>query len=136
MNYIDIKQAEQEKITELSHEVGLFWAFSDKQFEESKTPKKRGSKYASIGGGGYLPNYNVSVFTKGMDNIRDWKRAEVKKNKAEQERVILYELNNHECFYTGDIIDAMPVLKDLGFSQKQVYKVYNARRAEAQEVMA
>lgn len=119
-----------EKLGELSHQVGLFWAFSNEQFKEGaeSSPLKEGEKYVSIGAGGYMPKGNVDRWITGMRDIEAWKKAEVKKNKSEQEATILYELNNYECFYTGDIEDALPVLKDLGFTEKQVKTVYHKNR--------
>lgn len=124
MDYQDIKKLEQEKITELSKKTGLFWAFNEKQFEESKTPLKKGDKYVSINQGGYLPKSNIDEFFTGLENIEKWKKTEVKKNKAESEKTILYELNNYESFYSADITDAWQVLKNLGFTRNQVMAVY------------
>jgi len=40
---------------------------------------------------------------------------------------VLYELNNHECFYTGDIDDAMDVLGE-DYSREYVREVYFKHR--------
>jgi len=98
----ELKEERQEKNSELFNKVGLFWAFSNEQFEEGKTPLKEGDKYVSIGMGGYLPKSNVEAFTSGLEEIKKWYNEEIKKNKAEKAEII-YELNNHECFYTHDI---------------------------------
>jgi len=126
MTYQEIKHEEGERVGELSTRVGLFWAFSNEQFEKNKTPLQEGDKYVSIGAGGFVPRSQVDTFIQGMKDIETWKKEEVKKNKAEQERTILYELNNYECFYTGDIEPALEVLKPLGFTRKQVQTVYRA----------
>jgi len=124
MKYAQVREQEQEKYSQLNKECGLFWAFSNKQFDESKTPLKEGDKYIRIGMGGFLPKSNLDKWLKGMKDIERWtKRA--KKNATE---VILYELNNYECFYTGDITDAMPRLKELGYTLEEVKKVYHANR--------
>jgi hypothetical protein len=124
MKYTKIREEEQRKVSELNHSVGLFWAFSNKQFEESKTPLKEGEKYVSIGMGGYLPKGNVDKWLEGMKAIEKW----VKEAKKDAKEVILYELNNYECFYTGDITDAMPRLEELGYTREEVKKVYHANR--------
>lgn len=128
MTYAEFKKLEQAKYDELMEKCHVFWAFSNEQFAEGKkkNPVAEGEKYTSIGAGGYLPSKNVDTFIKGMQEIEAWKKAEVKKNKAEQEKTILYELNNYECFYTGDIEPALEVLKPLGFTRKQVQQVYKA----------
>ena len=128
MNYQDIKNEAEKKYTVLSDKVGLFWAFSNEQFAEgkAKNPIAKGEKYTSIGAGGYLPSKNVQAFIDGQKAIEKWRKAAVKSAKAD--KVILYELNNYEAFYTGGIDDAMEVLADLGYSREQVREVYNNNR--------
>ncbi len=130
MKYTDIKKECERKYTELSDKVGLFWAFSNEQFAEgkAKNPVAEGEKYTSIGAGGYLPSKNVQEFIDGQKEIEAWRKAEVKKDRAEATKTILYELNNYECFYTGEIEPALEVLLPLGFSRKQVVKVYHDNR--------
>jgi hypothetical protein len=132
MKYTDIKQQAQDKQTELHDRLGLFWAFSNEQFHKNKTPLKEGEKYVSIGMGGFLPKNNLDELLQGWEAIEAWKKAEVKKNKAEKEKTILYELNNYESFYSGDITDALEVLKPLGFTRKEVLQVYKANYAKAE----
>ncbi len=126
MKYATIKQEEQKRLEKLSDEVGLFWAFSNEQFDEGKkkNPVEKGEKYTSIGAGGYLPSKNVQKWIDGMKAVEKWTK-EAKKDATE---VILYELNNYECFYTGDIEDALPRLHDLGYTTEEVKKVYHANR--------
>jgi hypothetical protein len=126
MNYTEIRAEAEERIGKLSHECGLFWAFSNKQFDENKTPLKGGEKYVSIGAGGYMPKGNINRWLQGMKDFDKWKKSAVKTAKAEQ--VILYELNNYECFYTGEISDALEVLEPLGYTVEQVKTVYRAHR--------
>ena len=96
MKYTEIKHEEGEKLGELCHQVGLFWAFSNEQFKEGakSSPLDEGDKYVSIGAGGYLPKSKVDAWINGMKEIEAWKKSEVKKNKAEE--AILYELSNYE----------------------------------------
>ena len=54
-----IKKERQNKLSAAMEEVGMFFAFSDTQFEESKTPLIEGDKYLSIGSGTYLPKSNL-----------------------------------------------------------------------------
>lgn len=126
MKYAILKQQEQSKYDALMNECGVFWAFSNEQFAEGKkkNPVAKGEKYASIGAGGFLPSKNVTKFVKGMQEIEKW----AKKAKKDATEVILYELNNYECFYTGDITDAMPRLEELGYTREEVKKVYHANR--------
>ena len=63
-NYPEIRQVAEVKRTELYTNCGLFFAFSNEQFTENKTPLKEGEKYVSIGAGGYLPNFFFSIWQK------------------------------------------------------------------------
>jgi len=118
----ELKKERQSKNTELFNKVGLFFAFSDKQFEEGKTTLKEGDKYVSIGGGGYLPKSNVDELLNGLEAIKSWYNSEVKKNKAE-EKEIAYELNNHECFYTNDLSDVYQIFEGT-YTKEQINKVF------------
>jgi len=121
MKYSEIREQAQEKRTELFKAVGLFFAFSTEQFNESKTPLREGEKYVSIGAGGYLPKDNVDKFIEGMSSIRKWENSEIKKQKDAKIEHIKYELSNHECYYTHDITNALAVLP---YPKKDVLKVF------------
>jgi hypothetical protein len=123
MKYTDIKQEVENRYSELFKDCGVFWAFSREQFEEGKTPLQEGEKYVSIGAGGYMPKHNHEKLSEGMKEIDAWQKEAMKSAKAEE--AILYELNNHEAFYTGTIEDAMAVLGDLGYTEDQVKAVYH-----------
>jgi hypothetical protein len=122
MKYNEVKRQEQKKYDELLEQCGVFWAFSKEQFLKNKTPLKEGEKYASIGAGGFMPKSNFDKFIDGTKSIEKWCKVAVK----DCTDAILYELNNYECFYTGDITDAMPRLKELGYTLAEVKKVYKA----------
>ena len=123
----DIKKEREEKQTQLFKECGLFWAFSNQQFAENKTPLKEGEKYVSIGAGGYLPKGNVDTFLNGMKEQDKWYAAEVKANKGARRANIVYELANHESYYTGDISAALSALGE-EYTRKEVMKVYLEER--------
>ena len=118
----ELNQERQNKNSELFKNVGLFFAFSNEQFEKNKTPLKEGEKYVAIGAGGYLPKGNVEAFTKGLKEIEKWYKGEIKKNKAE-EAEIAYELHNHECFYTNDITVVCELFEGT-YTKEQILKVY------------
>jgi hypothetical protein len=127
MKYIEIKEEYQKKLGELSEQVGLFWAFSREQFVEGKTKNPTNGKYTSIGMGGYLPSEKVEEYLKGLKTLNKWYNEARKQSKKSE--AILYELNNYECFYTGDITDAYEVLKDL-YTRKEVEEVYRNYKAK------
>jgi hypothetical protein len=131
INVSDIKKEKQKMVSELFEKCGVFFAFSDKQFEENKTPLKEGEKYVSIGGGGYLPKGKVKKLEEGMEAIERFGKQTVKKKnlvKAE----ILDELQNHECFYTGDISDVVDLFEGT-YTKQQIRDVYNKHREANQE---
>lgn len=123
MKYPEILKQEEAKHTELFKATGLFWAFSNEQFEKNKTPLQEGDKYVSIGAGGYLPKSNCAAFAKGMKDITKWKKEAIKAHKLKDAQ-ILYDLQNYECFYTCDI---SPVVEQ-GMNEADVRRVYNANK--------
>lgn len=136
MTYAQLKQERQAKYDELFRKVGLFWAFSNEQFDEGKKkhPVAEGCKYMSIGSGGYFPGQNRQIWIDGMDALNAWEKQankEIKESRAETEKAILYELNNHECFYTGDIDDVVDLFKGV-YTIQQIRKVYRKHLATAE----
>lgn len=127
MNLQQIKKEREAKQTALFKECGLFWAFSDEQFAKNKTPLQEGEKYVSIGAGGYLPKSKVDAFTAGMKEISKWYKKEVADNKDLRRKEIIYELGNHEAWYTHDIEDTMLALGS-DYTDKEVWKVFNEER--------
>lgn len=123
--YQSIRDHAQKKYQELSDKCHLFWAFSQEQFNEGKAkhPLQPGEKYVAIGAGGYMPKRFLDTWIEGTKVIDRWRKSEIKRAKAEE--VILYELNNYEAFYTGDIDDAMEVLAD-HYTRDEVMAVYKA----------
>lgn len=130
MTYQEIKEQKQRDYNNLFDTCGVFWAFSDKQFQEGKekNPIAEGEKYLSIGAGGYLPKNNFPALEKGMKQIEKTFKAQIKENKM-RERHILYELNNHECFYTGDITPAVEALGE-EYTTEEVQVVQKKYKAQ------
>lgn len=118
-----IKKEQEDKMSELFKQCGVFFAFSNEQFTENKTPLAEGEKYVSIGAGGYLPKRQILNFHNGMDDINAWYKAEIKANKA-RKAYIEYELANHEAYYTGDVSDTLRALGN-DYTREEVREVYN-----------
>ncbi len=128
MTYAELKTERQKRYDELMEKVGIFWAFSNEQFEEGrkKYPLKKGFKYQSIGAGGYFAGQFKEEFVGGMTKLNDWEkqaRAEVRDTKSEIEKQILHELRNYECFYNGEIDDVVDLFEGV-YSKEQIAKVY------------
>jgi len=128
-----IKAEEQEKLSVLLKECHVFFAFSTEQFNENKTEKQPDEKYVHCGAGMYMPRSFVASFESGFSDLNKWYKSEVKKSKL-WEKEIAYELNNHECYYTGDISPVVEMFAGT-YTKKQILDVYRknyAREMEAQ----
>ena len=127
MEYEKIKEEYQKRFSKITDNVGLFWAFNREQLAEGMK-KNPSEKYVNIGMGGFMPKVNVDQFMEKTKALDAWFKEE--KKKIKKEKMILYELNNYECFYTGDIQDAYEVLADTcSFDEVNVvYKKYKAAK--------
>lgn len=115
--------------TALFEELGVFFAFSNSQFDEGVAKyghlKPEGTKWASMGMGMYLPKINAEEFMERHSTIvKDAMLLDVKENG--KDGVINRELNNYECYYTGDPTEAINILKDYGFTRQEVMEQFKA----------
>lgn len=124
MNYIQLRKEREQKYNDLFRECQVFWAFSNQQFNEGleKHNLKKEDLVTYIGGG-FLPKSNVTKLEEGMDTIDKWEEDTIKEFSL-VEAHIKYELSNHECWYTGDISDAVNVLPYPEEKVLEVYKKY------------
>ncbi|HBB9944267.1 hypothetical protein JHS95_23485 [Vibrio parahaemolyticus] len=111
----------QQPQTALFDELGAFFAFSNKQFDEAK---KEGIEYVSLGMGMIVPKNNAKKLVERLEEIQ---KEGIKQDIAEngKEAIIRRELFNHECFYTGDICDCVEKLDEYGYSYDDIYQVYS-----------
>lgn len=123
----DIKKEQEDKISQLFKDCSVFFAFSNEQFEQNKTPLQEGEKYVSAGAGGYMPKGQVDNYLNGMDAINKWYKAEIKATKGARRANIAYELGNHEAYYTGDVSSTLDALGS-DYTRAEVAKVYNEER--------
>ena len=126
-----LKEEYRQKTNELLRKHEVFWAFNEEQLREgiNKYNISKDNKMVNIGMGGYMPSKYLSSYLKETEELYNWYKSQLKelrKSRAELEKVILYELNNYECFYTGDIDDACEALPTV--SRKEVLKVYKKHR--------
>lgn len=131
MNNLQTIKAEKEsKISELIEKCSMFFAFSNEQFNQNKTPLQEGEKYVSIGMGSYLPKGQVDNYINGVKEINKWFKDTIKSNKVRREH-ILYELCNHEAFYTNDIGDTLETLGEY-YTEAEVMEVFRSERKKQQ----
>jgi hypothetical protein len=131
VSYQELKNLQEEKMSALIKECRVFFAFSEKQFEESKTPLQEGEEYKSLRSGGYIPANSVPAWIEGLKRNNQWFDEQLKENNLEEEE-ILYELYNHECFYTGDP-EAVFDMFEGRYTQDQIWVVYYKHRAAANQ---
>ena len=118
----ELRAERESRVSELFKRVGLFFAFSNKQFEENKTPLREGDKYVATSYGGYLPKGNVEEYRAGMREIDEWYDGEIDAANLGDEE-IRYELNNHECYYTGDPTDVVEMFEGR-YEKERILKIF------------
>ena len=122
MKYQELKTELQNKRNELLTASRFFCAFTQEQFEKNKTPLKEGEKYVDIGGGCFMPKFSYETFKVDNSLLDETFFSQIKKFKLEEDE-ILYELQNHECFYTGDIDDVIEMFEDR-YTRQMIVSVY------------
>ena len=76
-----------------------------------------------------MPKSNVDAFTSGMKAIDDNFKEAMKDEKARKDHII-YELNNHEAYYTRDITSTLEALGE-DFTREEVLQAFDGRRKES-----
>lgn len=122
------KKKQEEGVNLLVKECGVFFAFSNQQFDENKTPLQEGEKYVDIGAGGFIPKSKLGNWLDGLSLIEKVFIDDIEKNNL-RESYILYELNNHEAFYTGSIESTFESLVG-EYTKDEVVSVYKKYKAE------
>ncbi|MCG9647974.1 hypothetical protein L1D24_05240 [Vibrio brasiliensis] len=107
--------------TDLFDELGAFFTFSDKQFDEAK---KEGINYVSLGMGLIVPSQHAKNLVERLAIIQEQGIAQDIAENG-KEAIIRRELFNHECFDTNDICDCVEALKEYGYSYDDIYQVFN-----------
>ena len=110
----------EEKQTALFKRTGTIFAFSNKQFDEQKV---EGKQYSRIAQGMLTEKGNEIEVINGLDKIyKDSIQQDMKENG--KDKVILRELFNHECFYTGEITDTIHKLEDYPITEDDISQVF------------
>lgn len=124
MTIREIRQERERRHSALFKEVGLFWAFSNQQFEENKTPLADGDVYVSFGSGGFLPKSNVDALGEGLEQINKWYSEQTQATPEKRKELIAYELSNHECYDTSNIESALDALGP-DYTEEEVWDVFH-----------
>lgn len=119
------------KNEELS-KTGIFYAFTNAQFDENKTHKNaQDNEYLAIGAGAYIHKENKIKLDNYFKNIVPKLQQEFTQ-KINIDDLIDYELINHECWYTGDWFEIVPIISSYYPTlsaeeiQTKVKQIYNA----------
>ena len=101
--YQELKKEYQANQDALADKHLIFFAFNNNQFDEGKakigiTDNK---DLVSIGAGGYMPKKEADAYFEASSRLYKEFKSTIKANKEAKEGAILYELYNHEAFYTG-----------------------------------
>jgi len=115
----------EDKQSKLFKENNVFFAFSNKQLNEGLSKHKIADKglVCSLGAGMVCPKENAEVVVIALQKIYiDSIKEDVKENGKDV--VILRELENHECFYTGSIDEAEEKLEDYPITKEEIKKIY------------
>lgn len=120
----EIKAEEQKKLSDLFHSLGIFFAFSNKRFNEQR---EEGVTYVNLSCGMMIPKNNVEIFRKKYKELRDNTTLELRYN-VSMENYIRDELMNHECFYSGDYTEIFELVKSAypECAMEDIKRVYNS----------
>jgi len=121
---MNAKTKREKGVVDLCEECGVFFAFSQSQFEEGKKKinLKEGEKLVDIGFGGFVAKKNIDKYLEGLKKI-DAEFKEAMKDPKARKKHILDELHNHEAFYAGSIESTMEALGE-DFTREEVEAVF------------
>jgi hypothetical protein len=115
-DYID------DQMSEIWARHGAFFAFSDKQFFEKAKEEHR--PYINLGMGLICPQEMAVQMVAEIDTVIE---AGIAQDIAENglEAIIRRELDNHECYYSGDVKPVVEKLREYpGIESEMIYAVY------------
>ena len=109
-----------DKISAVLEKHGAFFAFSNAQFEEKRV---EGVEYVRNLNGMVMPKESKFQLIKEINEIyAEGVKQDITENGLTA--IIKRELSNYECYYTGDIEDAVEALEDYGVTHEQVLTVF------------
>lgn len=121
-SYGELKQEHEKKFDAVLKSSGMFFAFSKEQFDNSKTDLEPGDKYVHTYAGGYMPKSMVPKWEKDTEELQSWLMKTIDDCNLKESHII-YELRNHEAFYSYDISGAMSALPF--YTEFEVQAVFN-----------
>lgn len=124
-NYQEIKANHSKEIDELITNHKGFFAFSESQLIEgmAKIGITERKELISLSMGLILPKVEAKPFLDNMANADKNYKKELRDAKQAKEEAILYELNNHECFYRGNMEDVFEMFECI-YTKEEIKAVY------------
>lgn len=115
--------------TAVIDKAGAFFAFSDKQYEEQKSPDKDKLDYTHLFGGLICPKDTAKQL---LIDLAEVHKVGIEQDIAENgiEGIIKRELNNYEAYYTRDITSTVEALEPYGITEDQVRKIFHNQNAK------
>lgn len=111
-DFYTLKNEYDKKYQEEFKKTGVFWAFSNEQFEENKTHKDApDSEYLSVGAGGYIHKSNKAKLDKFYKVIAPKLKKEFANN-ININDFIDYELANYESYVDYDYSQTVYLVSD------------------------
>ena len=130
MTYQEIKELQELEITALIESSRGFFAFSPSQLEEGmkKINIKDKADLASLPNGLIVPKENAIDTLDGFVSIGKANDERLKNATPKTKReAILYELNNHECYYTGDTTDVIELFDGI-YTEEDINKTFKNKK--------
>lgn len=110
----------QDGVSAVMDKYGAFFAFGRDQFEAKRV---EGVVYAGTPSGMIAPKENMAALLAEMQAIYESARQQdIDENGIDA--IIRRELSNYECYYTGDIDDAVDALESYGVDREQIAAVF------------
>ena len=123
----ELKKEQQDKLSAIFEKYGIFFAFSNEQFNSQK---KEGVTYVRGVGGMLIPKENAKDFVDAFSRYSKDCETEYQEHVSMND-YIAYELVNNEAWYTGDISVAFEAVQILypECTIEDVRRVYENKRS-------
>lgn len=123
--YREIKAKHQKTYDDLITKHQIFFAFSESQLAEgmAKLNITDKSLLTSLPMGMIALKTEVKPFMDAIELANAEHKRELKEAKQAKEEAILYELNNHESFYCGNMDDVFDIFEGI-YTKDEIKAVY------------
>ena len=111
MTFRDAYKEYEDKTNKALTDTGIFYAFSEEQFNSNKPYKNsKDTEYLSVFGGAFIHKKDKDKLDHYFKVVSPQLKQDLA-NKIDIKNLIEYELSNYECYYTGDYKEILDVIK-------------------------